>query len=393
VINVRLISLRLGNTNEATTYFSFLIIFGFFSSLISTVSVYIIDSIKTLNQRIKRLIESNLFLTVFFLIVISINIIFYINKDYEILLSILFFYTLLFELTAALLIIQGQYFKQQKARLVPYLLVLFFLLLGNNLTTNIESILVHGVGLSTLVIIYYFRTLSSSDFLEKINNNKTTTNYNIIFFLFLSICVKYIPVIESNYLIGLAVLPLYVYSSKGYMVTISVIDQIFGLNLYHNSKEWKEKQFYFLCILVIFSVFFLILFRNTISTLVFNLTLINQFELLTQNQLRQLSNSLLLIVPFVIFSVALKNSVINNKGLKIVNLVLLTELLGSLFLYKFKVFDIGIFLPVIVNLFLWASTSIIFLIFSPLIKNSIKAFGIVFLLIYCLYVAKSTNLF
>jgi len=390
---VRLISSNLGNTNEAATYFSFLIKFGFFTSLFSTVAVYIIDSINLLHLRIRRLIESNNFLLILFVITICLNYIFYVYGDKKILLFILFFYTFLFELTSALLIIKGHYFEQQKVKLLPYFFILLCLLTGTDLSFNLELVLVHSVGFSVLVIFYYFRSIDFGEGLEGIKVDKTSTKYNIIFFLILSVCVKYIPVMESTYLMGLSVLPLYIYSSKGYMVTISVIDQVFGLNLYHNSKEWIEKQFYYLFLLVLFSVLFFNLINNQITSLVFKLALINQFEVSTQLQLSQLSNALISIIPFIIFSVALKNNVVNNKGLKVINIVLLLEIIGAMSLYKLNVFDIGIFLPVIVNLFLWSTTSFIFLIFTPIKNNFIKIIGLIFILIYCLYVAKSIDLF
>lgn len=318
---------------------------------------------------------------------------FYYYGDNNILLLILFFYTFLFETTSALLIIKGHYVEQQKIRLIPYILILGCLLTSTYHNFNLELVLVHSVGFSVLVIFYRFRLIYSDEEVDEIKVFKKTTNQSVIFFLILSVGVKYIPVMESKYLLELSVLPLYIYSSKGYITTVSVIDQAFGLNLYHNSKEWVEKQFYYLFIIVLVSILFFNLFNNQITNLIFKLTLVNQFDVSTQLKLSQLSNSLLLIIPLIIFSVALKNNVVKNNGLKTLNIVLLFELIGSIFFYKINFFSVGIFLPVIVNLFLWTTTSFVFLIFTPINNYYYKTLYITFILIYCIYVAKTIDIY
>lgn len=385
--NVRLISISLGNSTESESYFSTLIFFGFLTSMFSAVTVYLLDDFEGAKNFFLRKIIKHQKLFFGLYIILLAPLFAYDNKSS--LLLILTLNVIVFEFIAAFLIINGNYLIQQFFRVIPYFFVFIFLIFFTESSIQLDKILVFGVSIGTMFFLLIYSKKNEFRTYTERTHSISSKPLSAIILLALVVVVKYIPVLESNYLISISALPLFIYSVKGYQFLSSVSEQVFGLNLYRNSKSWGEKEILIVLTLSAFIAVIVFFFKDILTSIVFKFTFIEQFDSITQIKLRKLSNTMFLILPISIFSIISKNIIVTNKGISIINRVIIVEIVGAFFFYKTNFFELGIFLPVLVTLFLWTCTSSIYTFYMPIKSKITRAIIFLLILSYALTIAKN----
>lgn len=383
-INLRLIKITFNSNSIANDYFKLLILYAFVSSIASSILTYYFKENEEILNWLKKTISKNLALLS---IISSILLSLVVRFDISILVIIyLIIQVILFEIVASVLILKDQYYIQQLTRIIPHLLVITHLFFWASYSPSLVHTFLFGILLTTIVTILIAKLKSPNKKVElKVINKSSYSTYILI--IILSGATKYIPVLESNYLGAINLLPLFIYSSKGFNFFKGLSEQIFGLNLFSYFENLSEKK-------LEISILYGFLIASGITLLAYSIvseTLLNLigFKLNDPDYqlVFQLSNSLILLLPIIALAISLKNRLILSNGIKPLQYLLLFEFVFGMLLYVFFFKKFTIWTPILYNYGIWIISSYFILIKLTKIRSAYKIVLIFASTIYIIYAA------